>query len=90
LIRGRNKRDYEIFNLGTGHGYSVLEVIKSFERVSGLKLPFEIVDRRPGDVEQVWADTSFANRELGWKALKDLDEMILSAWEWEKALGKKS
>ncbi|MCX6234892.1 MAG: UDP-glucose 4-epimerase GalE [Bacteroidetes bacterium] len=90
LIRGRNKRDYEIFNLGTGRGYSVLEVIKSFEKVSGMKLPFEIVDRRQGDMEQVWADTSLANRELGWKALKDLDEMILSAWEWEKALGKNS
>jgi UDP-glucose 4-epimerase len=88
LIGGRNKSDYEVFNLGTGRGYSVLEVIRSFEKVSGKKLPYKIVERRAGDVEQVWADTEFANKELGWKALKDLDEMIRSAWEWEKALEK--
>jgi UDP-glucose 4-epimerase len=86
MIGGRTKSDFEIFNLGTGKGYSVLEVIRSFEKVSGEKLNYRIVDRRPGDVEKVWADTSFANRELGWKAEKDLDDMMRSAWKWEKAV----
>ena len=86
MISEKGKKPFEIFNLGTGNGYSVMEVIKSFEKVSGEKLNYKIVDRRPGDVEQVWADTEFANRELGWKAEKGLDEMMASAWKWEKAL----
>ncbi|MBE9480136.1 MAG: UDP-glucose 4-epimerase GalE [Bacteroidetes bacterium] len=86
MIKKKNKKDFEIFNLGTGNGFSVLEVIKSFEKVTGEKLNYKIVDRRLGDVEQVWADTKFANDELGWKAEKDLDEMTLSAWKWELAL----
>lgn len=89
MISGKTKLPFEIFNLGTGNGFSVLEVIQSFEKVSGGKLNYQIVDRRPGDVEKVWADTSFANEELGWKALKNLDEMMLSAWNWEKALANK-
>lgn len=89
MISGKTKLPFEIFNLGTGNGFSVLEVIQSFEKVSGEKLNYQIVDRRPGDVEKVWADTSFANEELGWKALKNLDEMMLSAWNWEKALANK-
>jgi UDP-glucose 4-epimerase len=86
MIEKKSVHDYEIFNLGTGNGYSVLEVIKSFEKVSNQKLNYEIVGRRPGDIEQVWADTSFANQELGWKAQKGLDEMMSSAWQWELAL----
>lgn len=86
MLKNKNKKPFEVFNLGTGNGYSVIDVIKSFEKVSGQKLNYKIVDRRPGDVEQVWADTSFANKELGWKAEKGLDEMMRSAWEWEKAL----
>lgn len=89
MISGKTKLPFEIFNLGTGNGFSVLEVIQSFEKVSGGKLNYQIVDRRPGDVEKVWADTSFANEVLGWKALKNLDEMMLSAWNWEKALANK-
>lgn len=89
MISGKTKLPFEIFNLGTGNGFSVLEVIQSFEKVSGGKLNYQIVDRRPGDVEKVWADTSFANEELGWKAMKNLDEMMLSAWNWEKALANK-
>jgi UDP-glucose 4-epimerase len=89
MISGKGKKPFEIFNLGTGNGYSVMEVIKSFEKVSGEKLNYKIVERRPGDVEQVWADTTFANDELGWKAEKGLDDMMLSAWNWEKALSKK-
>ena len=86
MIKKKNKKDFEIFNLGTGNDFSVLEVIKSFEKVTGEKLNYKIVDRRLGDVEQVWADTKFADDELGWKAEKDLDEMTLSAWKWELAL----
>lgn len=89
MIEAKGKKRFEIFNLGTGNGYSVMQVIKSFEKVSGVALNYEIVDRRPGDVEQVWADTTFANKELGWKAEKSLDEMMLSAWNWEKALEEK-
>jgi len=85
MIEGKMKIDFEVFNLGTGNGYSVMEVIKSFEKVTGLKLNYEIVGRRKGDVEQVWADPSFSNKELGWKAEKGLDEMVASAWKREKA-----
>lgn len=89
MIAEKCKTRFEVFNLGTGNGFSVLEVIKSFEKVSGQKLNYRIVERRPGDIEKVWADTSFANRELGWKAEKSLDEMMDSAWKWEKALAER-
>jgi UDP-glucose 4-epimerase len=89
MTENHMKRDFEVFNLGTGNGYSVMEVIKSFEKISGLKLNYKIVDRREGDVEQVWADPTFSNQELGWKAEKNLDEMMLSAWNWEKNFRKK-
>ena len=85
MLEGKSKADYEIFNLGTGKGSSVMEVIRSFEKVSGIDLKYKIVDRRPGDIEKVWADTSLANKELEWKAERGLDEMMLSAWNWEKA-----
>jgi len=88
MIANDTKSDYEIFNLGTGKGYSVLEAIRSFEKVSGRKLKYRLVDRRPGDIEQVWADTSLANSELGWKASRSLDDMMDSAWKWEQALAK--
>jgi UDP-glucose 4-epimerase len=86
MIKGKMKSNFEVFNLGTGNGYSVLEVIKSFEKVSGQKLNYKIVDRRAGDVEQVWANPEYSNNELRWKAEKGLDEMTLSAWKWELAL----
>jgi len=89
MFENKGKSDFEVFNLGTGNGFSVLEVIRSFEKVSGVKLNYKIVGRRAGDVEKVWADTSFANRELGWKAMLGLDEMSASAWKWELALQKK-
>jgi UDP-glucose 4-epimerase len=84
LLTGKNKVNYEVFNLGTGTGVSVFEMIKSFERVSGTKLNYEIVKRRSGDIEQIWADTTLANNELGWKTKSSLDEAIKTAWEWEK------
>ncbi len=89
MLEKKNKKPFEVFNLGTGNGYSVLELIRSFEKVSGVKLNYKIVDRRPGDVTEVWADTTFANQELGWKAEKGIDEMNASAWKWELALDEK-
>jgi UDP-glucose 4-epimerase len=77
---------YEVFNLGTGKGSSVLEVIKSFERVSGQKLTYEIGDRRTGDVIAAYADTTKANEVLGWKTKRSLDEAVASAWDWEKKI----
>jgi UDP-glucose 4-epimerase len=88
MIGGKTRSDLEVFNLGTGKGYSVREVIDAFERVSGVRLNVRTVGRRSGDVEQVWADTSLANRELGWKAEKGLDDMMRSAWKWEQALSR--
>ncbi len=86
MIQEKQKQDCEIFNLGTGNGFSVLEVIKSFEKVSKQKLNYKIVGRRAGDIEIVYADTSFANTELGWKAEKTLDDMMASAWKWQQQL----
>lgn len=86
MITQSQKSSYEIFNLGTGTGSSVLEVIKTFEVATGQKLNYTIVDRREGDVEQVWADTSYANGELGWKAKLGLDAMMSSAWKWQQHL----
>jgi UDP-glucose 4-epimerase len=89
MLDNKSKQNFEVFNLGTGNGYSVFEVIKSFEKTTGTKLNYKVVDRRPGDVIEVWADTTFANHELGWKAQKGIDEMTLSAWKWELELDKK-
>ncbi|MBQ4913941.1 UDP-glucose 4-epimerase GalE [Maribacter sp. MMG018] len=86
LLEGRNKENYEVFNVGTGKGSSVLEVIKSFEKVSGKKLNYKIVDRRPGDITEAYADTTKANEVLGWKAEYTLDEAMKSAWVWEQKI----
>ena len=88
LVEGKNKRAYEVFNLGTGKGISVYEAIESFERVSGEKLKYKVTGRRPGDIEKIWADPSLANRELGWKTVFSLDDAMSSAWTWEKKLRK--
>ncbi|WP_127022150.1 UDP-glucose 4-epimerase GalE [Flagellimonas beolgyonensis] len=88
LLNGENESNYEVFNLGTGKGSSVMEVIQSFERVSGKKLNYKIVDRRPGDVIQAFADTTKANTVLGWKAQSTLDEAMKSAWDWELQVEK--
>jgi UDP-glucose 4-epimerase len=84
LIQNRNKSLYEIFNLGTGKGTSVLEIVRTFEKATGIKLNYQFADRREGDVEQVFADTLLANRELDWKADTSLEDTLRSAWEWEK------
>ncbi len=83
LLNGENKKQFEFFNLGTGRGVSVLEIVNTFETVTNQKLNYQIVDRREGDVEKVWADTRFANAELGWKTELSLEEALKSAWEWE-------
>ena len=88
LANNQQKSNYEIFNLGTGKGSSVLEVIQSFERTSGKKLPYKIVGRRDGDVQEMYASTDLANEELGWSAKYSLDDMTASSWKWEcKARG---
>ena len=73
------------YNLGTGRGYSVLEVIAAFERACGKKLPYQIVGRRPGDSAESYADPTLANRELGWVAERDLDTMCADTWRWQQA-----
>ncbi|WP_350292742.1 UDP-glucose 4-epimerase GalE [uncultured Croceitalea sp.] len=86
LVNDENEENYEVFNLGTGTGSSVLEVIKSFERVSGKKLNYKIVRRRAGDVIEAYADTTKANAVLGWRAESTLDEAMKSAWDWEQKI----
>ena len=88
MLDGRMKEDYEIFNIGTGRPVSVAELVTSFEKVNNLKLNYKYVDRRPGDVTAIWADTSLANEELGWKAERTVEETLASAWAWEKNIAK--
>jgi UDP-glucose 4-epimerase len=84
LADGKQKSNYEYFNLGTGKGMTVLELITTFEKVNNLKLNYRIVDRRAGDVVKIYADTSFANEELGWKATRSAEDMMRSAWKWQQ------
>jgi UDP-glucose 4-epimerase len=83
LLRGMQKSSYEVFNLGTGTGRSVLELIRAFEQATGKPLPFQIAGRRAGDIEQIWADPSKANQALNWKANTPLQTILKSAWEWQ-------
>ena len=71
------------YNLGTGHGYSVLEVIKAYEKAAGHEIPYVIKDRRPGDIDACYADAAKAERELGWKAELDIDAMAVSSMNWQ-------
>lgn len=89
LIEGKNQAAYEIFNVGTGKGASVFEVIKAFESVSNQPLNYKVTSRRPGDVVAVYADTKKANKVLGWQATRDLKEALSSAWKWEQRVRKK-
>ncbi|SHI92066.1 UDP-glucose 4-epimerase GalE [Algibacter luteus] len=84
LLKGNNKSNYETFNLGTGKGSSVLEVVNAFEEVSGVKLNYKIVGRREGDIISAYADTNKANNDLGWKPTLSLKDAMLSAWKWEQ------
>lgn len=90
LLEEEQNSNYEIFNLGTGKGNSVLEVIHSFEKVSGENLPFKITKRRTGDIEAAYADTTKAREVLKWEAEFSLDDALKSAWEWQKKLEENS
>jgi UDP-glucose 4-epimerase len=89
LLNKKNEEPLEIFNLGTGTGSSVMEVITSFEKVSGKKLAYKFVERRKGDVTEAYANTDKANTILGWKAVSSLDEAMASAWKWEQKIRNK-
>jgi UDP-glucose 4-epimerase len=84
LEKENNKTNCEIFNLGTGTGYTVLEVIKSFEKVSGVSLNYTLAERRAGDVIAIYANNDKAKNELGWHTKYNVEDMMHSAWEWEK------
>lgn len=88
LEKGNPNGKYDVFNVGTGNGYSVLEAIAAFEKASGQKLNYTTGPRREGDVVKVWGDVSKSSNELGWKAELGIDEMMASAWAWEKYLSE--
>lgn len=90
LLDGENKTNYEVFNLGTGTGVSVLEAIAAFERATGVKVRYILTDRRAGDIEKIWADPSLANRELKWKTEISLDDAMETAWRWENKIKKQT
>ena len=85
-VEGRMKEEYEIFNVGTGRPLSVLELITAFEKVNGVKLNWKFAPRRAGDVVAIWADPTLAEKELGWKAERSIEETLAAAWAWEKRL----
>lgn len=86
LLEHKNKANYEFFNIGTGSGVTVLQLITAFEKATGEKVNYKIVGRRAGDIEKVWADTTMANNELGWKAQVPLEETLANTWRWQKRL----
>ncbi|CAL2101265.1 UDP-glucose 4-epimerase [Tenacibaculum sp. 190130A14a] len=85
LLDKKNKNNFEFFNVGTGKGSSVLDIINSFEKVTNQKLNYKVVGRRAGDITSAYADTTIANKELNWKTEKSLDEALLSAWKWQES-----
>lgn len=89
LIEDKSEKKVEVFNLGTGRGLSVLEILNTFEKVSGIKIDYEIVSRREGDIEQVWANPLYANKVLGWKSETSIEDTLRSAWKWQQHLGIK-
>ncbi len=86
LEQKKNTQLCEIFNLGTGNGVTVLEAIRSFEKISGVKLNYEIGPRRPGDVVAIYANNDLARTALGWNPQYTLDDMMRTAWDWEQRL----
>jgi UDP-glucose 4-epimerase len=90
LLNRQSEAPLEYFNLGTGRGLSVLELIHAFEKATGVKVPHRIVGRRAGDIEQIWADPRYANEVLGWKAVETIEDTLRSAWRWQLKLTSKS
>ena len=90
MLQKKSKFNVETFNLGTGKGLSVLELVNTFQKVNGVKVPYRIVDRREGDIEQVWANPSHANNELGWKAVETVEETLRTSWKWELNLARRA
>lgn len=86
LTKNENTSNYEVFNVGTGNGFSVLDMVKTFEKVSGQQLNYKIVDRRSGDIENIYANTDLANHELNWKAQNTIEDMVSSAWKWQQRI----
>ena len=86
ILEDKNTEPVEIYNVGTGHGVSVFELINTFEKCTGVKLNYKIAPRRPGDIEKVWGNVDKANKVLGWKAEHTLEEALSSAWNWQKKL----
>ena len=86
MLEKKSPEAIEIFNLGTGHGVSVLELIAAFEKATGVKVPHKIVGRREGDIEQVWANPEKANKVLGWTAQESIEDTLASAWKWQLKL----
>ena len=86
LETGRNHANCEVFNLGTGNGITVIEAIHAFEKVTGIKLNYEIGPRRPGDVEAIYADNDLAQKTLGWELMFSLEDIMSTAWKWEQRL----
>jgi UDP-glucose 4-epimerase len=86
MLNAQTEEQVEVFNLGTGRGLSVLEILETFIRVTGVNVPYEIVDRREGDIEQVWAKPDKANKVLNWSADTPIEEVLLSAWKWEQKI----
>lgn len=89
IVEGKNAEPVEIFNVGTGKGVSVFELINTFEKCTGVKLNYKVVPRRAGDIEKVWGNVDKANNVLGWKAVHTLEEALSSAWNWQKVLREK-
>ena len=88
MLNHQATEQVEVFNLGTGRGLSVLEILNTFMKVTGVKVPYQIVGRREGDIEQVWAKPDKANNVLGWKADTPIEDVLLSAWKWEQRIRK--
>lgn len=86
MLKDKSESPLEVFNLGTGIGLSVLELIDVFEKATGVKVPHKIVGRRSGDIEKVWADPTYANNVLGWKAETPIEDTMRSAWNWQLKL----
>ena len=86
MLEDKSEEALEVFNIGTGNGLSVMQLINAFERATGVKVPYKVVGRREGDIEQIWADPKRANEVLGWKAEETIEDTMLSAWKWQQRL----